>query len=99
MLLPPGVSSYDIVDEGLWVGTEGDAEAVYPLDAEGDVLVPRVTAGTFPEPLPPLPAVPLLFKRAQVPWEWWVATWEGDRAGKPHPPPPVAGLRVLPPTV
>jgi hypothetical protein len=96
-LLPPGVASYDIVDEGLWVGSEEDAEAVYPLDAEGDTLVPRVTAGAFPEPLPPLPAVPLLFGRVAVTWDWWVATWEGDRAGKPHPPLPVEGLRLLPP--
>jgi hypothetical protein len=95
-LLPPGVASYDIVDEGLWVGSEDDAEAVYPLDAEGDTLVPRVTAGTFPEPLPPLPAVPLLFGRVAVTWDWWVATWEGDRAGKPHPPLPVEGLCLLP---
>jgi hypothetical protein len=98
-LLPPLVSSYDVVDDGLWVsyGPDFDAEAVYPLDAEGDQIAARVTAGTFPEPLPPLPAVPLLFDRVEVPWDWWVAAWEGDRAGKPHPPLPVEGLRVLPP--
>ncbi len=97
-LLPPGVSCYDVVDEGLWVshGSDFDAEAVYPLDGEDDAIVARVTAGTFPDPLPPLPKVPLLFDRAEVPWDWWVAAWEGDRAGKPHPPLPVAGLRVLP---
>jgi hypothetical protein len=81
-------------------GNDSDAEAVYPLDPEGEpdqeVVVARATAGTFPEPLPPLPAVPLLFVRVEVPWAWWVSAWEGDRAGKPHPPLPVAGLRVLP---
>jgi len=96
-LLPPGVASYDVVDEGLWVGSDGDAEAVYSLDTEGDTLVLRLTAGTFPEPLPPLPAVPLLFDRVEVAWDWWVSVWEGDRAGKPHPPLPVEGLRLLPP--
>jgi hypothetical protein len=95
-LLPPGVSAYDVVDEGLWVGSDGDAEAVYPLDAEGDVLVPRVTAGTFPDPLPVIPAVPLLFGRVELTWDWWLAAWEGDRAGKAHPPLPVEGLCVLP---
>ncbi len=97
-LLPAAVSSYDIVDEGLWVssGSDFDAEAIYPLDEGGDVIAPRVMAGAFPQPLPSLPAVPLLFDRAEVPWEWWVSVWEGDRAGKPHPPLPVAGLRVLP---
>jgi hypothetical protein len=98
-LLPAAVSSYDVVDEGLWVsyGSDFDAEAVYPLEALGDAIAPRVTVGTFPEPLPSLPGVPLLFDRVEVPWEWWVSAWEGDRAGKPHPPLPVAGLRVLPP--
>jgi hypothetical protein len=98
-MLPPSVSSYDVVDDGLWVshGSDFNAEAVYPLDAEGEQAEARVTAGTFPDPLPPLPLVPLLFERVEVPWDWWVAAWEGDRAGKPHPPLPVAGLRVLPP--
>jgi hypothetical protein len=97
-LLPPSVSCYDVVDEGLWVshGSDFDAEAVYPLDPEGDRIAARVTVGAFPEPLRPLPVVPLLFDRVELPWEWWVAAWEGDRAGKPHPPLPVAGVRVLP---
>ncbi len=96
--LPPIVSCYDVIDEGLWVshGSDFDAEAVYPLGAEGDRIEARVTTGTFPEPLPPLPVVPLLFDRVELPWEWWVEAWEGDRAGKPHPPLPIAGLRVLP---
>jgi len=97
-VLPAAVADYDMVDEGLWVslGTDADAEAVYPLDAAGDVLVARVKAGSFPEPLPPLPAVPLLFERVELRWDWWVAAWEGDRAGQPHPPLPVPGLRLLP---
>ncbi len=97
-LLPKFVSCYDVVDEGLWVsyGSNFDAEAVYPLDVEEGQVTPRVTAGTFPEPLPSLPVVPLLFDCVEVPWEWWVSAWEGDRAGKPHPPLPVAGFRVLP---
>ena len=87
-----------MVGEGLWVsaGADSDAEAVYPLEATGDVLLPRVKAGNFPKPLPPLPAVPLLFQRVQVPWDWWVSVWEGDQAGRPHPPLPVAGLHLLP---
>jgi hypothetical protein len=99
-LLPTSVSSYDVMDEGLWVshGSDFNAEAVYPLDGEEDQVAARVTAGAFPEPLPPLPVVPLLFDRVEVPWEWWVGAWEGDRAGKPHPPLPIAGVRVLPET-
>lgn len=98
-LLPPAVSSYDVVDEGLavWYGEDFDAEVVYPLDAEGDAIAPRLTAGRLPEALPPLPAVPLLFDLVEVTWAWWVSAWEGDRAGKPHPPLPVEGLRLLPP--
>jgi hypothetical protein len=95
-LLPAVVSDYDIIEDGLWVGSDSDAEAVYPLDAETDVIVPRVTAGVFADPLPLLPAVPLLFRRIDMTWPWWVEVWEGDRAGKPHPPLPVAGLRLLP---
>ncbi len=97
-VLPLAVADYDIVDEGLWVavGTDADAEAVYPLDTPGEMLLPRVKSGSFPEPLPPLPAVPLLFDRVELRWDWWVAAWEGDRDGKPHPPLPVAGLHLLP---
>jgi hypothetical protein len=96
-LLPATVAAFDIVDEGLWVGGGPDAEAVYPLDSEADVIVPRVTAGSFPEPLPTLAAVPLLFRRVDVSWVWWVAAWQCDCAGKPHPPLPTPGLRLLPP--
>jgi hypothetical protein len=97
-LLPRAVATYDIVDEGLAVWSDTDAEAVYPLDVDDDVEEVRVSNGAFPEPLPALPVVPLLFERVQVPWDWWVAAWEGDCAGKPHPPPPIEGLCLLPAT-
>jgi len=95
-LLPPVVSTYDIVDQGLAVWSEADEEAIYPLDVEEGTDAVRVSVSAIPEPLPALPVVPLLFERVEVPWDWWVLVWEGDRAGKPHPPLPVEGLRLLP---
>jgi hypothetical protein len=99
-LLPAAVTSYDVQERGLfaWCGHGEDAaEVLYALDDEGRMIAGHPTAGVCREPLPPLPAVPLLFGRAELPWDWWVAAWEGDRDGKPHPPLPVAGLCVLPP--
>ena len=96
-LLPPSVSSYDVVDEGLGCRTGPTSTPRRSTRwRPRRTGAARVTAGTFPEPLPPLPVVPLLFDRVEVPWDWWVWAWEGDRAGKPHPPLPVAGVRVLP---
>jgi hypothetical protein len=97
-LLPPEVSAYDVVDDGLvvWAGADFDAEAVYPLGGDADPVAPRTTAGSFPVPLPALPAVPLLFREVEVTWAWWVQTWEGDQAGKLHPAAPAEGVRLLP---
>ena len=96
-MLPAETSFYDIVPEGLAVGIGSDeADVVYPLETDEELVVPRVTGGSLAEPPPALLAVPLLFDRVEVPWDWWVATWEGDRAGKPHPALPVPGCVCCP---
>jgi hypothetical protein len=96
-LLPADASSYDIVEEGLAVEMgPHEVEAIYPLETDEEMVVPRLTSGALPEPLPALPVVPLRFDRVAVPWDWWVSAWEGDLAGKPHPVLPVPGLRLLP---
>ncbi len=96
-LLPAGVTSYDVAEEGLivWGGDDFAAEAVYPFDGAESVAA-RVTAGDFGQALPPLPTAALRFDRVEVPWAWWVRAWEDDRAGKAHPPLPVDGWRLLP---
>ena len=97
-VLPAGVSAYDVVEEGLvvWSGPDFAAEAVYPL-SDGLVALPRVTAGSFPQPLPSLPLTPLLFQKVEIAWSWWLKVWEDDQRGQAHPAAPAEGVCLLPP--
>jgi hypothetical protein len=94
-LLPPA-ADFVFDDHGNLVvrGPDG-ADVAYHL-AEAPRLPPHV-AGAGPAPAArTLSADRLLFGATPVRWEDWVEAWERDQAGKPHKPPLLRGVRLLP---
>ncbi len=93
----PKVPPYDVSDAGLVVWPDGRYEAQVEYDfGDGEVLLPRTTAGKDVEPLPPLQAYSLFLDNESVSWQRWVEAWEQDQAGKGHPEQFLAGVRLLP---
>jgi hypothetical protein len=90
-VLRPARVSFCVGGASIVVRPEGrhDAEAVYDLQEAGGALEARVTNGVFPRTLPVLQRREVIFDDQQIPWEEWVAAWEGERKGV------VQGVRVL----
>jgi hypothetical protein len=66
---------YDVCDAGLVVWPDHDAEVLYDLNAEPEI-VPHVISGKPPEELPTVSADRLIFCCRPVPWVDWVTAWE-----------------------
>jgi hypothetical protein len=94
--LGTAIRSYDIAEDGIvvWPGDGYDCEAVYPL-RDGQLIEPRMIAGTCAAALPALDATRLRFRDVAITWEQWVETWERDQAGK-KPEEFLPGVCLLP---
>lgn len=95
-VLPAGVEAFDMVEEGLtaWAGADYRTEVTYRLTGPGP-FVPGATAGDDGEALPVLKAADVLYSRCEVPWAWWVRTWEEDQQGQRHPALPFGPYHIL----
>jgi len=102
--LAPTCSDFDFRPEGVVAWPDGDgsttAEVLYLLRPEPGAppLVTVAPSGGPPAFVPaPIDPAQFLFAARAVPWSRWVEVWEGDRAGRDHPPDFLEGLDLLPP--
>ena len=76
--LGPGASAYDLDGQGLrvWSDEFPDDPLLYDLHAEG-LLLPCTADGRPSGRLPTLPRPQVVFANVEIPWDEWVAAWEG----------------------
>jgi hypothetical protein len=92
----PQAGDWDISADGL-VAEPGKElpTVVYHLRQEGQ-LVPQTPGGQPWQALPALDPGHVLFARAALPWDQWVAFWEQERSDSGPPQEPMTTFHVLP---
>lgn len=96
--LPPAATEFDVAGRDLvvWARTEQAPAVLYDLETPKGPLVPRTVLGRPAVDWPPLDPSRVLYDRAVLTWQRWVARWEGDVDGKAPPPLFIPPMPLLP---